>query len=145
MAGKEKAWTSELTSMKDSSSDGQQMVSGSDNHTVRLWDLQIGVSTTVKHETGWEEDLESLINLFKVSSIQSLLSLVSNLSLASIRDKYDLKAAEYLAALLLEDSGFTSMYKAAVAKFSREKFHKNHDQLLKIFFKDLRSETRNPV
>ena len=36
LAGKEKACVSELTSMKDCSSDGQRVASGSDDHTVRL-------------------------------------------------------------------------------------------------------------
>ena len=56
-----------------------------------------------------------------------------------------MKAAEHLAILLSEDSFLTSMYANALAKFGPERFYKNHDQLLKVFFKDLRSETRSPV
>ena len=140
-----KGHTDMLGSMNNFSSDSQRVASGSDDHTVRLWDLQTGVSTAAKHEAGWEVDSDSISDLSEVSSVQSLPSLVSDSSSASMRDKYGSKAAEHLAALLSEDSGFTSMYEAAMAKFSRERFHNNHDQLLKAFFKDLRSETQNPV
>ena len=140
-----KGHTDMLGSMNNFSSDSQRVASGSDDHTVRLWDLQTGVATAAKHEAGWEEVSDSTADLSEVSSVQSLPSLVSDSSLASMRDKYGLKAAEHLGALLSEDSGFTSMYEAAMAKYSRERFHSNHDQLLKAFFKDLRSETQNPV
>ena len=49
---KAKAWGPELISLKDFSSDGQRVALGLDYHTVRLWDLQIGISTTIKHEAG---------------------------------------------------------------------------------------------
>lgn len=37
------------------------------------------------------------------------------------------------------------MYEAAITKLGWERFHKNHDQLLKAFFKDLRSEIQNSI
>ena len=107
--------------------------------------VQTGDATAAKHEARWDEDSDSLSGLSVVSSVQSLPSLVSNSLSASIRDKYGSKAAEHLAALLLEDSVLTSIYEAAIVKFGRKRFHQNHDQLLKAFFKDLRSETQNSV
>lgn len=87
-----------------------------------------------------DEDSGSVSDLSEASSFQSLPSWVSNSSSASIRDKYS-KATEHLAALLSGDSVLIPIYDAATAKFGRERFFKNHDQLLKAFFKDLRSET----
>lgn len=52
---------------------------------------------------------------------------------------------EDVARLLLNDSVLSPIYEAAIAIFGRERFHKNHDHLLKKFFKDLRSETQRPV
>ena len=55
------------------------------------------------------------------------------------------EAAQHLAALLSKDPELSSMYEDAIAKFGPEKFQKNHDQLLKALFKDLRSETLNGI
>ena len=98
-----------------------------------------------KHEAGWEEDSGSVSDLSEVSSAQSMPSLVSDSSSASLRDKYGPEAAEHLAGLLVEDPILNSLYAAAIPKIDPERFHKNHDQLLKAFFKDLRPETRNTV
>jgi ankyrin repeat protein len=130
-------------------SDGRTPLSrAAENKHEGVVQLLLGKAVDVesKHEAGWEEDSDSLSDLSEVSSVQSSLpSLVSDSSLASMRDKYGSKAAEHLADLLSEDSVLASMYEAAIAKFGRERFHKNHDQLLKAFFKDLRSETQNSV
>ena len=102
---------------------------------------QTGDATAAKHEDGWEGDSDSIY----VSSVQSLPLLVSDLSSASMRDKYGLKAAERLAALLSEDSALNSMYEAAIVNLSPKRFYQDHNQLLKVFFKDLRSETQSSV
>ena len=104
-----------------------------------------GMPIVVSHEAGSEKDSAISSNLSEVSSVQSLPSLMSDSSLVSIWDQYGSKAAEHLAALLSEDSAFASMYETAMDRFSRERFHQNHDQLLKAFFKDLRSETQNSI
>ena len=53
--------------------------------------------------------------------------------------------AEILAFVLSEDPVLKPMYETAIARFGRERFHRHHDQLLKTFFKDLRTETQNSV
>ncbi|KAL9098636.1 MAG: hypothetical protein Q9163_005743 [Psora crenata] len=104
------------------------------------------VKTAVgRFETGGDEDSDSLSDLAEASSLQSLSLLVSDSSSASIADKYTSQATEHLAAVLSEDPALTSMYDAATTKFSRGKFFEIHNQLLKEFFKDLRSETQNSV
>jgi hypothetical protein len=131
--------------LRDKGANCQLVAQGSDDHTVRLSDTQTGDSAAVTHEAGWEEDSDNLSDLSEVSSVQSLPSLMSDSSSASMRNKYNSEAAEHLAGLLSEDSVLTSMYEAAIAKLGCEKFCKNHDQLLKAFFRDLRSETQNSV
>ena len=101
--------------------------------------------STSKNETGGDEDLDSFSDLSEVSSVQSLPSLVGDSLSASMREECASGAAEHLAALLSENPVLKSMYEAAIAKFGHERFYKNHDQLLKAFFKDLRSQTQNPV
>lgn len=117
----------------------------SDNNTLQLWESQTGNTTSAKNEARWEEDSDNFSDLSEVSSIQSLPSLMSDSSSMSMRDKYGSKAAEHLATLLSENSALSSMYEKAINKFGRERFHKNHDELLRAFFKDLRSETKGSI
>ena len=110
-----------------------------------LLNPRTGHSIDAKNEVVEDEDSDNSSDLSEASSIQSLPSLVSDSLSASMQDKYASGAVEYLAALLLEDPGLTSMYEVAMAKFGPKRFPRNHDQLLKAFFKDLISETQNPV
>ena len=127
------------------SPNGRLVASGSDDGTVQFWDLQTDDSTATNHQTDRDKDSDSSCDLSEASSIQSTPSLESDSSLASMRDDYASEAAQHLAALLSEDPELPSMYGDAIANFGREKFQKNHDQLLKAFFKDLRSETLNGI
>ena len=108
-------------------------------------ELRTSDSITAMNETGGDGDSDDFSDLSEASSVQSLPSLVSDSSSISMRNKYASEATEHLATLLSEDPVLMPMYAAAIAKFGRERFHKNHDQLLKALFKDLRSETKNSV
>ncbi|KAL8944841.1 MAG: hypothetical protein Q9211_000448 [Gyalolechia sp. 1 TL-2023] len=140
-----KLWEAGVMETTVFSHDSQREPLGSNNRTMRVRIPPSDNSVGVKDETGGDEDCDSFSDLSEASSAQSLPSLVSDSSSASTQDKYLSRAPEHLAELLLEDPGLTSMYEAAVARFGQERFSNNHDQLLKAFFQDLRSEVENPI
>lgn len=107
-------------------------------------DLRIRDVNPAKNETvgdGYSDDDSELSDLASVQSLQS----EGNSSSTSIQNQHFSEIVEHLADLLLEDIVLKPMYEDAIAKFGRERFHKHHDQLLKTFFKDIRSETQNTV
>ena len=79
--------------------------------------------------------------LTEVSS--AVPSLVSDATQASFQDKYGHDAVEHLAELLSRDSRSELLYVDIIATTSSAKFSHMHDQLLKLYFKDLRLETKN--
>jgi ankyrin repeat protein len=92
-------------------------------------------------ETPWDERSD----ISEISSVFSLLSVVeSESSLGSTRD-ISQKAWEHLVSVLANDAELNSLYENALVGLDHDKFLRNHNRLLKIFFHELSLETQQSV
>ncbi|KAF3197802.1 hypothetical protein TWF679_002637 [Orbilia oligospora] len=76
-----------------------------------------------------------------VESIYSVQSLASSQSSISESVSVYRGACEKLAEILCEDADLHRLYSEAIERLSRDNFNRLHDNVLKEFFRDLRSET----
>ncbi|KAF7511461.1 hypothetical protein GJ744_004650 [Endocarpon pusillum] len=69
-------------------------------------------------------------------------SLISNSTDSSMQDNYN-HIVEHLVEIFCAEENTGPIYREAVENFRKDKFCHNHDQLLKLYFKQLRLEIKN--
>lgn len=69
-------------------------------------------------------------------------SLISNSTDSSMPDKYN-EIVEHLVEVFCAEENTGPIYHKAVENFRKNKFYHNHNQLLKLYFKQLRLEIKN--
>ncbi|KAJ6263024.1 hypothetical protein Dda_1582 [Drechslerella dactyloides] len=88
---------------------------------------------------------DTLPDISEVSSICSEGSMTSDQSSADRRDELSKKACYIVGEIFCTDPRLRELYQEALKKFSKKKFAKLHDNILKEFFKALNVEVRRAL
>ncbi|KAF2176770.1 hypothetical protein K469DRAFT_645244 [Zopfia rhizophila CBS 207.26] len=101
-------------------------------------DINVQEETKKNDEIGAASDTAS--DFSAESSVWSATSTINSQS--SLGDFYNVfqNASGKMAEVLCEDPDLRTLYLEVMTKFDKDRFAQNHDNILKRFFKDLRSE-----